>query len=309
MTLLEAVRSFQRHLQSEKSRSTETVRAYLGDLRDFVSFLEQCGHNQQLSDVTTIESVYIRGFVAFKFRKVKKESLCRKIACLRSFFKFLIREGLVEVNPCRTIRSPKLERPLPRALSVDETERFFAGNCKMAARDLAIFELLYSSGLRVGELSSVKINDLDLENGWIRVHGKGNKERFVPLGSKALQALRNYMDERMMRQMRVRQIDSHQTVFLNNRGFGLSSRSVRRILKSWLENANLGRDITPHVFRHSFATHLLQAGADLRSIQEMLGHSNLSTTQRYTGVDLRRLMEVYDKSHPRSMAEKDKSRH
>jgi integrase/recombinase XerC len=308
LTLFEAVGSFQRHIQAEKSRSIETVRAYLGDMKDFRSYLEQCGHNQQLSDVTTIDSVHIRGFVAFKFQKVNRKSVCRKIACLRSFFKFLIREGLVEVNPCRTIRSPKLEKPLPRALSVDETERFFSGNSTMASRDRAIFELLYSSGLRAGELCLAKIKDLDLENGWIKVHGKGNKERFVPLGSQAAKALRNYLDERMIRMMRSRRMDSQESLFLNNRGVGLSTRSIRRILKLWLEHANLGRDITPHVFRHSFATHLLQAGADLRSIQEMLGHTNLSTTQRYTGVDLRRLMEVYDKAHPRSMNVKDRSR-
>jgi len=175
----------------------------------------------------------------------------------------------------------------------------------MNKRDKAIFELLYSSGLRVGELTSLKLHDLDLNNGWVRVFGKGSKERYVPVGSKAVKALEDYLLVRAMIEIRTGRLHSREVLFINSRGGPLSSRSVRRILKSCLDTAGLARDVSPHTFRHSFATHMLHGGADLRSIQELLGHSSLSTTQRYTRVDLGRLMEVYDKSHPRSGVEKD----
>ena len=163
-----------------------------------------------------------------------------------------------------------------------------------------MFELLYSSGLRVGELTSLDVHDVDLASGWVRVVGKGNKERYVPVGSKAVSALKDYLPVRDMIVAEHPVLSAARPLFLNARGTRLSSRSVRRILKAFLTAANLGRDVSPHAFRHSFATHLLQCGADLRSIQELLGHASLSTTQRYTKVDLGRLMEVYDRSHPRS---------
>jgi integrase/recombinase XerC len=238
--------------------------------------------------------------VANRFAKIKKISIGRKLAALKTFFRFLVREGFIQNNPAVALRAPKLDKPLPRALSVDDVDRFFSRNQESPKRDLAIFELMYSSGLRVSELTSLQTGDIDIENGWVKVIGKGSKERYCPVGEKAIVALRAYLPERLMLLNAHPNVRGMKALFLNNRGGPLSSRHVRRIMKSFLDGANLGRDASPHALRHSFATHLLQGGADLRSIQEMLGHSSLSTTQRYTKVDLGRLMEVYDKAHPHS---------
>jgi integrase/recombinase XerC len=302
MTYEQAVAQFVRHLETEKLRSKETVRAYRADLEDFRQYLEQSGASAAIGAVQATDPFHVRGFLAARFGKIKKESVGRKLAAIRTFFKFLVREGLSAGNPASGIRAPKPGRPLPRALSVDELDRFFSRNGGMSARDRAIFELLYSSGLRVGELTSLKVDDLDLENGWTRVIGKGSKERYVPVGSKACLALQEYLSQRAAHELVEVGMSSRRSLFLNSRGGPLSSRSVRRILKHYLDAAGLARDVSPHAFRHSFATHMLQGGADLRSIQELLGHAGLSTTQRYTNVDLGRLMEVYDRSHPRSGA-------
>lgn len=292
-----AVELFVRHLRTEKGRSRETIRAYVADLEDFRSFLES---RDRLVAVNGISPLDIRSFTTSRFGTVSKTTIGRKLAALRTFFRFLIREGIVEANPASSITAPKRETPLPRTLTVDEADRFFSRNPDMNSRDRAIFELLYSSGLRVSELTSLKLEDVDLKNGWIRVMGKGSKERYVPVGSKAREALEAYLPVRDMLILRSRVPGSSSSLFLNSRGGPLSDRSVRRILKHYVETAELGRDASPHTFRHSFATHLLQGGADLRSIQELLGHSSLSTTQRYTRADLGRLLEVYDRAHPRS---------
>lgn len=291
-----ALSLFQRYLQSEKGRSPETVRAYLADLADFSRYAKSLIQD----DVRAVDVFHVRGFAADKYGKIKKVSVGRKLAAVRSFFRFLVREGIVPTNPAQGIRAPKKEKLLPKAMTVDEMDRFFSRNDRMQARDAAIFELLYSSGLRVGELTSLKAPDVDLENGWVRVIGKGNKERYVPVGRKAVDALREYLPVRCLIEANRGPGRSNGALFLNAQGGPLSSRSVRRILKAYLNEAEIPRDASPHTFRHSFATHLLHGGADLRSIQEMLGHASLSTTQRYTRMDLGRLMEVYDRSHPRS---------
>lgn len=300
----EAVKLFARHLETERLRSAETVRAYLADLRDFRSYLEVHGAPENVSQ---IDPLHVRGFLASRFGKVKKVTMGRKLAAVRTFFRFLQRERLVYSNPAAGIRAPKREKPVPRALSVDEMDRFFVRNPAMAKRDLAVFELLYSSGLRVGELTGLRIQDLDLKNGWVRVVGKGSKERYVPVGSKAIKAIEEYLPLRDLLLAQKRPWTDSEALFVNQRGGPLSSRTVRRILKAYLDAAGLKRDASPHTFRHSFATHLLVGGADLRSIQELLGHASLSTTQRYTRVDLGRLMEVYDKAHPRSGSTKKRS--
>jgi len=301
LNFVEATRLFIRHLETERLLSKETVRAYAADLRDFKAYLGSCGPGE-LSNVDRIDAFHIRGFFAARFGKIKKVSLGRKLAGLRTFFRFLVREGIVSQNPATDIRAPKREKPLPKALSVDDLDRFFSRNPDMGKRDRAIFELLYSSGLRVGELTSLRVQDLDLNNGWVRVIGKGNKERYVPVGSRAVAAMQDYLPQRAVLETKNMAPSKDRALFLNSRGGPLSSRSIRRILKTCLNGAGLARDASPHTFRHSFATHLLNAGADLRSIQELLGHASLSTTQRYTKVDLGRLMEVYDKAHPRSGA-------
>lgn len=299
MEIDQAVQLFARHLQTERARSPETVRAYLADLASFRDYLKSSGASDRVDE---IDVFHVRGFLAGCYGKIKKVSVGRKLAAIRTFFRFLARERLVSTNPAAGIRSPKREKPLPRALTVDEIDRFFSRNPEMRTRDQAIFELLYSSGLRVGELATLKVEDVDLRNGWVRVRGKGNKERYVPVGSRALKALEHYLHFRSLRERERAADRSNAALFLNCRGGPLSSRSIRRILKAYLDTAGLSREASPHAFRHSFATHLLHGGADLRSIQELLGHASLSTTQRYTRVDLGRLMEVYDRSHPRSGA-------
>jgi len=290
---------FLEYLRLEKVRSPETYRAYRADLEDLQRFLARVDV-RAVEDVGRVDILLIREYLALRFTSLKKESLARKVACIRSFFKFLMRERIVESNPTAALRAPKRGRSLPKALSVDEMDRFFGRNTlSIPKRDLAIFELLYSSGLRVSELTSLTLNDIDLDNGWVRVLGKGRKERYVPVGTRAAKAIREYLPVRAAH-IATAKSGRRDGLFVNARGGSLSSRSVRRILKGCLQTAGLAGDASPHAFRHSFATHMLHGGADLRSIQEMLGHSSLSTTQRYTRVDLARLMEVYDKAHPRS---------
>lgn len=296
----EALSLFVRHLGTEKLRSSETIRAYVSDLESFSDDLSESGKLQELKNIQKIDSFHIRGFLAGGFGRLKKTSIGRKLAALRSFFRFLVRERILSVNPATGVRAPKTDKPLPKALTADEMDRFFLRNLDTNKRDLAIFELLYSSGLRVGELTSLKLQDLDLGNGWVRVIGKGNKERYVPVGSRAVLAMQEYLPIRAMLQLKCRSIAGRDALFLNSRGGRLSSRSVARILKSLVVSAGLAKNVSPHSFRHSFATHMLYGGADLRSIQELLGHASLSTTQRYTKADLGKLMEVYDRSHPRS---------
>ncbi len=292
-----ALRLFSRHLQTEKIRSKETVRAYMSDLEDFRSHVESHGNPK---GVDQIDSFMVRGFVADCFGKIKKVSVARKLAAIRTFFRFLVRERVIGKNPAQGIRGPKRDKPVPKALTVDELDRFFSRNLDALKRDRAIFELLYSSGLRVGELTSLRLEDLDIKNGWVRVMGKGRKERYVPVGARAIQALEEYLPLRAFLEAKTGGMHGNGAVFLNSRGGPLSSRSVRRVLKTHLNTAGLAGDASPHTFRHSFATHMLMGGADLRSIQELLGHASLSTTQRYTRVDIAALMEVYDRSHPRS---------
>jgi integrase/recombinase XerC len=306
LTFNEALAVFERYLITEKMRSPETVRAYRADLRDFGVYLESSNAKEELANVERIDQFHVRGFLASRFNKISKVSVGRKLAAVRTFFRLLIREEIIPANPAGSIKAPKRERPLPKALSVDEVDRFFSRNADRQKRDLAIFELLYSSGLRIGELTSLNTPDIDLNNGWVRVIGKGNKERYVPVGSRAAAALKGYLPVRAMVDQQIGSLNTTSALFLNSRGGRLSSRSIRRILKSFLSSSGVERDVSPHAFRHSFATHLLYGGADLRSIQELLGHASLSTTQRYTKMDLGRLMEVYDRSHPRSGAVRKK---
>lgn len=298
MNFDELLEKFLKHLAVEKDRSPETLRAYASDLEDFRDFLKRTSA-PDVPDIKRIDAFHIRGFLAGGFGRLKKVSIGRKLAAIKTFFKFLVRENFIDENPAATIRAPKREHPLPKALSVDEAHRFFSLNSEMKTRDKAIFELLYSSGLRVGELTGLKLGDLDSAHGWVRVLGKGKKERYVPVGSKAAEALQDYLTERAAV---IAKSGNGATdhLFVNSRGAALSSRSVRRILKPYLDEAGLSAGVSPHHFRHSFATHLLHGGADLRSIQELLGHSSLSTTQRYTAMDLGKLLEIYDKAHPRS---------
>ena len=225
----------------------------------------------------------------------------RKLATLRSFYKFLIRRGIVSVNPLSTIRTPKQEKRLPKCLDLEQVQKLLEapGDADLlSARDKAMLEVLYSSGIRVSELVELEMADLDLQEGVLRVRGKGRKDRLTPIGSQAIKAIQRYFELRAV-DSRCQGPDSHR-VFLNKHGECLSTRSVRRKLDKYLLTAGLDPGISPHTLRHSFATHLLNNGADLRSVQELLGHQSLSTTQIYTHLTTQRMKDVYDQAHPRA---------
>ena len=288
---------FIHYLSSERNASPHTCRCYQTDLEEFENFLKSSGTYLTLPGQTRIEEVdrlAIRKYLGFLHRKNRKSSIARKVSTLRSFYKYLVREKIVSSNPAKNVATPKAEKPLPTALTVDEAFRLMESPMKKEQlRDRAILELLYSSGLRVSELVDLDENQLDQELGIVKVMGKGRKERIVPVGKKALEALKTYLKERG-------HLEANAPVFVNSRGGRLTSRSVGRLVKKYTRHSGVFRKISPHSLRHTFATHLLDAGADIREIQEMLGHASLSTTQRYTHVSLGKLMEVYDKAHPRS---------
>jgi integrase/recombinase XerC len=275
-------------LKGEQGVSPHTLRAYRKDLNEFFLFLEKKPKD--------IDNLDIRSFLAFLYhKKLSKSSISRKLATIRSFFKFLHREGYVKKNPAKLVTSPRVPKSLPKFLTVDETFALMEapqGESFKSSRDRAILELLYSSGLRVSELTSLDLSDLDMKESFIRVRGKGRKERIVPIGSKAMEAIQNYLPERVSLKKK------SSALFLNNRGGRLTQRSISRILLHYSRMVNLKGDLSPHTLRHTFATHLLHEGADLRSIQELLGHASLSTTQKYTHVDIGHLTEVYDRAHP-----------
>ncbi len=285
---------FVNFLRAERDVSPHTLRAYTKDLKEFLSFMDK--------KPDEIDNLDIRSFLAsLHHKKLKKSSIARKLATIRSFFKYLHREGYVKKNPAKLVSTPRIPKNLPRFLSIDEVFSLMdtpKGDTFKITRDKAILELLYSSGLRVSELTSLDMSDLDLKESLIRVKGKGKKERIIPIGSKAMDAIKNYLPERISLKKK------SQALFLNNRGGRLTQRSIRRILIEYSRMVNLKGYLSPHVLRHTFATHLLHGGADLRSIQELLGHSSLSTTQKYTHVDITHLAEVYDKAHP--LAKRDK---
>ncbi len=289
---------FLRHLAVERNLSFHTRQAYRRDLTEFCALLrEELGLSEgQVLDARRIDPVLLRRWLARLHRRNRRSTIARKLAAVRSFFRFLVREGVLGANPAELVATPKRESYLPVTLSVDELFALFdrpVADDLLALRDRAMFELLYSSGLRVGELVGLDVGALDLDAGLVRVLGKGGKERIVPVGGKAREALGRYLDARSGGR-------SDEPLFLNYRGQRLSARSVQRQLKRRLLEAKIMRDATPHALRHSFATHLLDEGADLRAIQELLGHASLSTTQKYTRVSIDQLTRVYDQAHPRS---------
>lgn len=289
---------FAEHLLIERNLSVHTRKAYLADLHMFQSFArEALGATANGPLIKQVDQLLLRRYLAQLHKSHSKTSIGRKLAALRTFFRYLVREGVLEVNPGELVGTPRQEKYLPKTLTIDEVFALLernGGGDPLQLRDRAIFELLYSSGLRVGELVALNRDGIDFEQGLVRVLGKGNKERLVPIGRKALAALQDYLATRSDVE------PAQQPLFLNHRGGRLTSRSVQRNLKTFLLKAGIIRDATPHALRHTFATHLLDSGADLRAIQELLGHSSLSTTQKYTQVSMQHLADVYDKAHPRS---------
>ncbi len=296
---------FLEYLRVERGSSEHTLRAYRGDLSQLQAFLSET-HQLEDPDPQDLELRHLRGFVAHLFDDHRASSLARKISTLRSFYTFLVKKEWVSSNPAELLSSPKIRQPLKNFLPVDDILRLLEshrGDGVLGVRDMAIWEVGYGAGLRVSELVGLDITDLDLDRGWVQTVGKGNKERRVPLGQKSCRAVERYLARR-------HELVSGHTpegaLFLTVRGHRLSTRSVRRRLKQHLARADLDTSITPHGLRHSFATHLLDSGADLRGIQQLLGHENLSTTQRYTHVSIDRLTEVYDGAHPRAHRRRNK---
>ncbi|MBU2591116.1 MAG: tyrosine recombinase XerC [Nitrospinota bacterium] len=292
------VEDFIRYLEGEKGASPHTVRNYLSDLTQFFSFLEDSGD----TDIRNVDKIAIRLYLASLYRgEVKGSSVARKISTLRSFFKYLCREGYLDKNPASQVTLPKVEKKLPHFLSVDEAFALVEmpkGEQVAVLRDRAIMELLYATGIRVSELVSLNDGDIDLADSMARVTGKGNKERLVPIGEKAIEAMNSYLALRDNIPKGGK--EGAHPIFMNMRGGRLTDRSVRNIVDRYSRLASIRQHVSPHSLRHSFATHLLEGGANLRIIQELLGHSSLSTTQKYTHTNLDYLMKVYDAAHPKA---------
>lgn len=288
------VATFMQYLKSERNASPHTLEAYSRDLEQFADFLRE-----QIDPALTVQQIthlHIRRYLASIHKELAKSSAGRKLAAIRSLFKFLLRRGLIARNPAELVSTPKKEKKLPHHLTIDDVTTLLEaprGTELISLRDRAILETLYSSGLRVSELTGLNVAGIDASRGTVRVMGKGGKERIVPLGSKAAAALDAYLKERL-------NPAAEAPLFINNRGRRLGRRCVARIVDRYMRHLTAMKKASPHTLRHTFATHLLEGGADLRAIQEMLGHASLSTTQKYTHVSIDRLLEVYDKAHPKA---------
>jgi integrase/recombinase XerC len=301
--LADEIAAFDRHLADERGVSRHTRAAYGRDLGRFAVFLSTLFWNRPLEKIAArdVDALAVRAYLAhLRADGLAKASLGRHLSALRSFFAFLKREGRVDANPAKAIATPRKESSLPRTLSVPEAGAVVEARGRegaLGARDRALLELLYATGLRVSELVGLRLGDVDLSARQVRTVGKGKKERIVPFGRPAAEAVRTWLKARAALTPASRDADF---VFLNARAGRLTDRSVRRVLDRAMLGAEVARHASPHALRHSFATHLLAAGADLRSIQELLGHASLSTTQKYTHLDVERLLEVYRKSHPKA---------
>ena len=316
-----AIEKFLLHLRSVRNASPHTLRNYAMDLGQFLVYLTP--PDAPAAQVGQIDHHVIREYLGHLHDKqLQKSSMARKLAALRSFLKFCAREGMVKENAARLVATPKLPKRVPSILSAEEMNQFLDGIAAaempgkaggkrrrpskkaddsarlMIERDRAILELLYASGLRVSELTGLDMKDMDRKEQMLRVLGKGSKERIIPYGSKAEEALKRYWPLRADLLARAGKGGEVQAIFLNLAGRRMTPRSVERMVKKYVRLMNVNWDLYPHSLRHAFATHLLADGADLRAIQELLGHSSLSTTQRYTHASIRQLMEVYDKAHP-----------
>lgn len=292
----ELLDKFLKILEIEKGYSSHTIRAYKKDINSFFEYVKT-----KLEEVDLLD---IRGFVVHEIKRgISKSSISRRLSSIRTFFKFLYREGYIKNNPAKLVSNPKQKKILPRFLTVDEVFSLVEkpeGIGFMIARDKAILELLYSSGLRVSEICNLNYEDINIQESLIKVMGKGKKERIVPIGSKALDATKTYIVERLLLKTK------EKAFFLNRLGKRLSERGIRRIVEKYSKLVSMKGKVTPHTLRHTFASHLLQGGADLRVIQELLGHSSLSTTQRYTHLDITHLMDIYDKAHPLAREDNEK---
>lgn len=292
--LKQNIQQFAVYLKTERAVSLHTLAAYCSDLAQLLKFaMAEKGEDVSVADV---DHLLLRRYLAGLSKDTKKSSIGRKLAAIRSFFRFLVRRGIVAKNPAELMATPKKEQRLPFHLDIDQATILMEApdaDQKYVLRDRSILELLYSSGLRVSELTGLNVGELDLTAGMVRVTGKGGKERIVPVGSRALEAVKRYLEQRGETQ-------GSSALFLNTRGDRINRRSVARIVDAHVMKIAAFKRISPHTLRHTFATHMLEGGADLRAIQELLGHTSLSTTQKYTHVSIDRLMDVYDKAHPKA---------
>jgi integrase/recombinase XerC len=292
-----AIDEFLAYLTHERNASPHTIAAYARDLGQLADYLEARGVRFR-----EVGNIVLRGFLAgLHERKQKKSTVARKLAAVRSFFEYCVRQKRLAENPAKLLATPRQEKKLPAFLSEEEMVAFLEvpGESRdpLVVRDKALLELLYATGVRVSELTGLTLTDVGFAERLVRVRGKGKKERLVPFGRKAEEGLRAYLSVRPLIAEGRKETDA---LFLNYRGERLTPRSVQRLVRKYLRRTAIGRRISPHALRHSFASHLLGRGADLRSIQELLGHESLATTQKYTHLDVKQLLAVYKRSHPRS---------
>ncbi len=291
-----ALDAFLEHLTHGRNASSHTVAGYRTDLLQLAVYCEA-----RKIGLRAVDHVLLRGFLHdLSAAHIAKSSAARKLAAIRSFFKFCLQQGLVDDNPARMVMTPKLDRPVPEFLSENEMARFLDEPDKvdvLGLRDRAILELFYDTGIRLSELCGIDLADMSLEDRMLRVRGKGKKERLVPFGRKAVDRMDAYL---RLRPTLLGANFGESAVFVNYRGTRISPRSVERLVDKYVKRSLLRRGVSPHALRHSFASHLLGRGADLRVIQELLGHESLATTQKYTHLNVRQLMDVYKKSHPRA---------
>ena len=296
---------FRTFLDVERNVSEHTRKAYLTDIEEYGAFLKSQQNGSAQKTILDAQMENIRAYLAYLYgRKLKKVSINRKVSSLRAFYKYLLRKGVIKNNPAQDVQTPKMEKYMPVFLSVDEAFELLNASrdnhSVSGLRNLAMLELFYSSGMRLAELAGLNKGDVNFNAALVKLRGKGKKERIVPVGVPALEAIQRYLSatENLRTENSVDLLNG--ALFLNMRGKRITTRSIARIVDAATDKSGIGRKISPHALRHSFATHLLSAGADLRSIQEMLGHESLSTTQKYTAVNINRLMEVYDQAHPRA---------
>jgi tyrosine recombinase XerC len=292
------IEKFSDWLTVEKGYSIHTVNGYLHDVKEFFSFLKESGQSEDISPEK------IRLFVASLYSSNGSSTVGRKLSALRTFFRYLCREKIISSDPLVGVANPKIAQHIPVFLTVDEVFALLeepGEKDRYSARDIAIMELMYSTGMRVSEIVSSEMNHLDFETGMVRVSGKGKKERIVPFGNAAADALNRYypLRQKLLAACVARgKQPAKEALFLNGRGGRITSRSIERMVKQYGQRSGITATVTPHALRHSFATHLLEMGADLRTVQELLGHVSLSTTQKYTHLNMDHLTKVYDQSHP-----------
>jgi len=284
-------KEFYKYLEVEKNAAFNTRRAYKGDIEEFLKFVDNYPDEN-------VDHQTIRAYIVTIYKNLKKSSLSRKISSIKVFFKFLKRKGYTNENTALVIKNPRVEKHLPKFYTIDEMFHFLdflPREGRLHIRNRAIFELMYSTGMRAQEVLNLNVGNLQLEERWVKVRGKGGKERIIPFGEKAKDALEEYI--KILKEKGG--YSAHKPLFINRWGNRLSYRGLLKIMKKHQIRAQLFKNLSLHGIRHSFATHLLDSGADLRSIQELLGHTKLSTTQKYTHISMDKLMEIYDKSHPR----------